>query len=163
MTSVSSISRYELVLPPAPNTVARPATEGACQVRLQLSMLLLPRTTRESLPAAKLTSLVERLQEKIPNVLGPCASPAARSPSTVRSERLVPAGWAERSPGAAVAVAHERRGQADVLLRHWRTSRGGSDAGECSANWQRVEGAPRELRERCSFIGSQSGNVAITV
>ena len=28
--------------PPAPNTVARPTTLGACQVRLQLSMLLLP-------------------------------------------------------------------------------------------------------------------------
>ena len=66
MTSVSSNSRYELVHPPAPNTVARPATEGACQVRLQLSMLLLPRTTRESFWAAKLTSLVERLQLNIP-------------------------------------------------------------------------------------------------
>ena len=50
--SVSSISRYELVPPPAPNTVARPATEGACQVRLQLSMLLLPRTVRENFWAA---------------------------------------------------------------------------------------------------------------
>ena len=49
---MSSISRYELVLPPAPNTVARPATEGACQVRLQLSMLLLPSTTLESFCAA---------------------------------------------------------------------------------------------------------------
>jgi len=45
-------SRYELVPPPAPNTVARPATEGACQVRLQLSMLLLPRTTRRDFCAA---------------------------------------------------------------------------------------------------------------
>jgi hypothetical protein len=51
-TSVSSTSRYELVHPPAPNTVARPATEGACQVLLQLSMLLLPNTTRESFCAA---------------------------------------------------------------------------------------------------------------
>ena len=51
-TSVSSISRYELVPPPAPNTVARPATEGACQVRLQLSMLLLPRTVRTNFCAA---------------------------------------------------------------------------------------------------------------
>ena len=79
-TSVSSISRYELVPPPAPNTVARPATEGACQVRLQLSMLLLPRTTRESFWAAKLISLVDLLQLKTPNVPEPCASPAARSP-----------------------------------------------------------------------------------
>ena len=43
---MSSISPYELVPPPAPNTVARPTTLGACQVRLQLSMLLLPTTTR---------------------------------------------------------------------------------------------------------------------
>ena len=46
MRSVSSISRYELVPPPAPNTVASPATLGACHVRLQLSMLLLPTTVR---------------------------------------------------------------------------------------------------------------------
>jgi hypothetical protein len=46
MTSVSSISRYELVPPPAPKTVARPTTLGACQVRLQLSILLLPITER---------------------------------------------------------------------------------------------------------------------
>lgn len=39
---MSSISLYELVPPPAPNTVARPTTLGACQVLLQLSMLLLP-------------------------------------------------------------------------------------------------------------------------
>ena len=41
--SVCSASSYELVPPPAPKTVARPTTLGACQVRLQLSMLLLPR------------------------------------------------------------------------------------------------------------------------
>jgi hypothetical protein len=46
MTSVSSISLYELVPPPAPKTVARPTTLGACQVRLQLSMLLLPIVAR---------------------------------------------------------------------------------------------------------------------
>jgi len=50
--SVSSASRYELVPPPAPNTIARPATLGACQVRLQLSMLLLPRTARLNFCAA---------------------------------------------------------------------------------------------------------------
>ena len=38
-TSVSSISRYDEVPPPAPNTVARPTTLGACQVRLHESML----------------------------------------------------------------------------------------------------------------------------
>ena len=44
--SASSTSRYELVPPPAPNTVVRPTTLGACQVRLQLSMLFEPRTAR---------------------------------------------------------------------------------------------------------------------
>src|SRR5207253_8940607 len=87
--SVSSASRYELVPPPAPKTVARPATDGACQVRLQLSMLLLPRTTRESFCAAKLTSLVAFEQLKIP--IGARSAPAARlasaawRPATVRS------------------------------------------------------------------------------
>ncbi len=42
----SSTSRYELVPPPAPNTVVRPTTLGACQVRLQLSMLLVPSASR---------------------------------------------------------------------------------------------------------------------
>ena len=50
--SVSSISRYELVPPPIPNTVARPATLGACQVRLQLSMLFEPMTARANFCAA---------------------------------------------------------------------------------------------------------------
>jgi len=46
MRSDSSASLYELVPPPAPKTVVRPTTLGACQVRLQLSMLLLPMTDR---------------------------------------------------------------------------------------------------------------------
>src|SRR3954465_7204140 len=82
--SVSSASRYELVPPPAPNTVARPATLGACQVRLQLSMLLLPSTARLNFCAAKLTSLVAFEQLKTPKVVGPWAAPAAWNPSTVR-------------------------------------------------------------------------------
>ena len=73
MRSVSSASRYELVPPPAPKTVARPATLGACQVRLQLSMLLLPSTARENFCAAKLTSLVAFEQQKTPKVVGPWA------------------------------------------------------------------------------------------
>ena len=48
MTSVSSISAYDEVPPPAPNTVARPTTVGACQVRLQESMLLVPAAARAS-------------------------------------------------------------------------------------------------------------------
>src|SRR4051812_44388875 len=50
-TSVFSASSYEEVEPPAPNTVARPTTLGACQVRLQLSMLLEPNADRASLDA----------------------------------------------------------------------------------------------------------------
>ena len=46
MRSVSSISLYDEVPPPAPKTVVRPTTDGACQVRLQLSTLLLPMTER---------------------------------------------------------------------------------------------------------------------
>ena len=46
MTSASSASRYELVPPPAPKTVARPTTLGACQVRLQESMLFEPIAAR---------------------------------------------------------------------------------------------------------------------
>ncbi len=71
MRSVSSTSRYELVPPPAPNTVARPATDGACQVRLQLSMLLLPMTTRANFCDVKFSSLVVFEQLKSPNVVGP--------------------------------------------------------------------------------------------
>src|SRR5450756_17508 len=67
--SVSSISRYELVPPPAPKTVARPATLGACQVLLQLSMLLLCRTARASFWAAKLTSFVAFEHEKMPSAV----------------------------------------------------------------------------------------------
>jgi hypothetical protein len=52
MQSVSSISLYELVPPPIPKTAARPATLGACQVRLQLSMLFEPMTARANFCAA---------------------------------------------------------------------------------------------------------------
>src|SRR6184192_4396188 len=82
-TSVSSTSRYELVPPPAPNTVARPTTLGACQVRLQLSMLLEQSATLENFCAAKLSSLVVFEQLKTP-VIFP-ASIAARKPAVARS------------------------------------------------------------------------------
>jgi len=56
--SVISISLYEEVPPPAPSTAARPATDGACQVRLQLSTLLVPRTVRANFCATKFISFV---------------------------------------------------------------------------------------------------------
>jgi hypothetical protein len=57
--------------------VARPATLGACQVRLQLSMLLLPTTTRANFWVMKFSSLVAFEQLKSPNAVGPWASIAA--------------------------------------------------------------------------------------
>src|SRR5712691_10927625 len=83
--SVSSTSRYELVPPPAPKTAARPATLGVCQVRLQLSMLLLPMTARANFWARKLSSLVVFEQLKIPKVSGPCFSSERRNPSAATS------------------------------------------------------------------------------
>src|SRR6266540_6584524 len=69
--SVSSVSRYEEVPPPAPNTVARPTTLGACQVRLQLSTLLLPITTRVNFCDMKFISFVVLEQLNMPNAFGP--------------------------------------------------------------------------------------------
>jgi hypothetical protein len=43
-----SKSAKELVMAPEPKVVARPATVGACQVRAQWSMLLVPITARKS-------------------------------------------------------------------------------------------------------------------
>ena len=54
-------------------------------MRLQLSILLLPRIVRLNFCAAKLTSLVALLQLKVPKVVGPWAALAYRNPSTVRS------------------------------------------------------------------------------
>src|SRR3954470_81247 len=81
--SVSSASRYELVPPPAPNTVARPTTLGACQVRLQLSTLFVSRTTRANFCVAKFSSFVALEQLKTP-VSAP-ASIASRKPDAARS------------------------------------------------------------------------------
>src|ERR1700730_5794715 len=81
--SVSSASRYEDVPPPAPNAVARPTTLGACQVRLQLSMLLLAMTTRANFCATKFISLVALEQLNIPNAFGPVAL-ALANPSAAR-------------------------------------------------------------------------------
>src|SRR5690242_747195 len=83
-TSVSSTSRYELVPPPAPNTVARPTTLGACHVRLQLSTLCVPKATRASFPARKFISLVDLEQLKMPSRLGP-GFRFRRNPSAARS------------------------------------------------------------------------------
>src|SRR5437588_7136326 len=57
--SVCSASSYDDVEPPAPRMAVRPTTEGACQVRLHESTLLLPKTCRAIFDARKLTSLVD--------------------------------------------------------------------------------------------------------
>lgn len=74
MTSVSSTSLYELVPPPAPKTRARPATLGACHVRLQLSMLLEPMTTRANFCAMKFISFVDLEQLNRPKDFPLCFS-----------------------------------------------------------------------------------------
>ena len=83
--SVCSASSYELVEPPAPRIVVRPTTEGACQVRLQLSMLLLPNTCRANFDARKLTSLVDFEQLKMPVAVRPFWPRLRRNPSAARS------------------------------------------------------------------------------
>ena len=109
MTSVSSISRYDDVPPPAPNTVARPTTEGACQVRLHESMLFVPITALANFWAMKFISLVDFEQEKKPTAGGPCL--VLRRAETVGSavQGFVP----RRRPQLAV-LAHERPGEALV-------------------------------------------------
>src|SRR5512142_1612881 len=67
ITSAVSASWYDDVPPPAPKTVARPTTLGACQVRLQESMLLVPITWRANFCAKKFISFVAFEHEKIPN------------------------------------------------------------------------------------------------
>src|SRR5678815_1441861 len=83
--SVCSASSYELVLPPAPKIVVRPTTEGACQVRLQLSTLLLPKTCRANFDARKLTSFVDLEQLNIPVAVRPFLARLRRNPSAARS------------------------------------------------------------------------------
>ena len=73
-----------------PKTAARPATLGACQVRLQLSMLFEPMTMRANFWAAKFISLVLFEQLKRPNDCGPCAPTTALQSRRRAVERLVP-------------------------------------------------------------------------
>src|SRR3954471_23872682 len=84
-TSVFSASSYEEVDPPAPNTVARPTTLGACQVRLQLSMLFVPNADRASFEARKFTSLLDFEHENTPSDWPPRSSRLRRKPDAARS------------------------------------------------------------------------------
>jgi len=73
------------VPPPAPKTAARPATLGACQVRLQLSTLLQPMTARANFCARKLSSLVAFEQLNKPNDCVPLRATAAEMPAAARA------------------------------------------------------------------------------
>ena len=91
-----------------PNTVARPATLGACQVRLQLSMLFEPITDARELLRGEV-HLVRALRtaeeaERLGAVLVR-RPPAARRRAV---ERFVPG---RRTKRAAAAIAHHRLGQ----------------------------------------------------
>src|SRR5215217_6761970 len=91
MTSVSSASLYELVPPPAPKTVARPTTLGACQVRLHESMLFVPITWRANFCARKFISFDALEHENIPkdcvvSLWRACWKPAATAPSASSQE-----------------------------------------------------------------------------
>src|ERR1019366_7518080 len=66
-------------------TVARPTTLGACQVRLQLSMLFVPNATRDNFCARKFTSFVDFEQLNVPSAFGPRAAMFRLNPSAARS------------------------------------------------------------------------------
>src|SRR5581483_10073172 len=103
--------------------VVRPTTEGACQVRLHESTLLLPKTCRAIFDARKLTSLVDLEQEKIPVAVLPFSCRLRRNPSAARSRassqeagRRTPLsrtrGWVRRgyAPGGMVPAGRLERG-----------------------------------------------------
>lgn len=64
--SVSSIWEKGVVAAPLPSVVARPATEGACQTRAQLSTLFVPRTALANFWNKKFSSLVHREDASTP-------------------------------------------------------------------------------------------------
>src|SRR3989440_8405226 len=107
MTFVSSASRYDEVPPPAPNTVARPATLGACQVLLQLSMLLLCITTRVNFWAMKFISLVVLEQLNMPKECGPCCRAASKPEEALASASSQEAG--RRRPPSLTSGSVRRR------------------------------------------------------
>src|SRR6266850_3245796 len=118
MRSVSSASRYDEVPPPAPNTVARPATLGACQVRLQLSMLLLCMTARVNFWAMKFISLVVLEQLNMPNALGPLSLAAAKPAAARVSASSQDAGRSR--PPSLTSGSVRRRRPSPMTKKHYR-------------------------------------------
>ena len=58
------VSAIVLVMAPEPSVIARPATDGECQTRAQLSTLLLPNPQRTSFCIIYISSFVEREHAK---------------------------------------------------------------------------------------------------
>src|SRR4029079_10209703 len=142
--SQCSASSYELVDPPAPRMVVRPTTEGACQVRLQLSILLLPKTCRANFDARKLTSLVDFEQLKIPVVWRPWVAKDFRNPSAARS-RASPQEAGRRTPLSRTSGC-VRRGYAPgglergciACISKTGTGLGASNGGAVRSQWATV-------------------------
>src|SRR4029078_10425839 len=111
--------------------VVIPTTEGACQVRLQLSMLLLPKTCRANFDARKLISLVDFEQLKIPVVWRPWVSKLLRNPSAARSSAS--SQEAGRRTPLSRTSGCVRRGEAPAGVERGRTRRictKGAEAGD---------------------------------
>ena len=93
---------------------------GACQVRLQLSMLLLPMTTRVNFCAMKFISLVVLEQLNMPKPLGP-SSRAFANPAAAAVESLIPGC---RPENASVPHQWLRQAAKPVIHRENNTAEG---------------------------------------
>src|SRR3981081_4466722 len=136
--SVSSASWYDEVPPPAPNTVARPATLGACQVRLQLSMLLLCITARANFWAMKFISFVLLEQLNMPNALGPLSLAAANPAAALSSASSQDAG---RSRPPSLTSGSVRRTSPSPITKTRKEAEAGFPPVPGAAAWR-----PRETR-----------------
>ena len=141
ITSVSSISWYDDVPPPAPNTVARPTTLGACQVRLQQSMLFVPITWRANFCARKFISFVAFEHEKIPNDVDASAVTRAREARRGAVERLVPGSRAAARPPSRTS---------GVVRRPFDATTPTCPSGPHVSDFSRTHASPADRRPRRS-------------
>ncbi len=113
--------------PPAPKTVARPTTEGACQVRLQESMLFVPMAVRMNFCAMKFISFVAFEHEKHAHRVGRRGRPRARRKPS-----------AARSSASSHEAGRSRPVLADGVLRpHQGLGQPGVRASPCTASSRR--------------------------
>ena len=96
--SVCSTSSYELVPPPAPNTVARPTTDGACQVRLQLVDVVAAEDLTAELPSDEVHLVRGLRAAEHPRPPAGVALDGAAEPLGGPVEGLVPGGRRAASP-----------------------------------------------------------------